>query len=205
MVHSARGDSYNAAMDKAICVFCASSSAVAPTYFRAANELGTKLAERGDTLVYGGGNIGLMGELAVACHRGGGRVVGVIPDSLKDKELAYEQADELIVTQDMRDRKTHMERRSDAFIALPGGFGTLEELLEIITLRQLNYHDKPIVVVNLDGFYDRLFELFEQFIESRFAKSKHRRNFAAAADVDSALGMIDQYLLPASSETHRSE
>ena len=135
-------------MGRSICVFCASSSAVAEVYVDVARRLGRRLAERGDRLVYGGGNIGLMGTLATACHERGGYIVGVIPESLKDKELAYEAADELIVTQDMRGRKTIMEKNADAFIALPGGFGTLEELLEIITLRQLHYHDKPVVILN---------------------------------------------------------
>ena len=118
---------------KNVCVFAASSNAVDRIYTEAARRLGTGLAKHGYTLVYGGGNNGLMGSMARAAHAQGGRVVGVIPDRLRGLELAYEGCDELIVTADLRRRKGVMERRADAFIALPGGFGTLEETLEILT------------------------------------------------------------------------
>ncbi|MFA6547179.1 MAG: TIGR00730 family Rossman fold protein, partial [Limisphaerales bacterium] len=115
---------------KSICVYCSSSSAVDARYVEAAVEFGTHLGRRGLTLVYGGASVGLMGQLAQAVHRGGGRVLGVIPQSLRDREIAYEAADELVVTRDLRERKAVMESRADAFVALPGGFGTLEEVLE---------------------------------------------------------------------------
>lgn len=181
-------------MDLSICVFCASSSKVDATHFDVSRRLGEQIAARRDTLVYGGGNIGLMGVMAEACREGGGRVVGVIPQSLKNKELAYEKADELIVCDDMRDRKTIMERRSDAFIALPGGFGTLEELMEIITLRQLHCHDKPVVILNVGGFYDGLLAFFDQLFDQHFIKAKHRGTYAVAADVSAAMASIDATL-----------
>src|SRR5512134_3823260 len=112
-------------MPKTICVYCSSSEALDPSYFQAANELGAQMAQQNCALVYGGGRIGLMGALARAVRDHGGKIIGVIPQSLKEKELAYEACDELIITKDLRDRKAIMETRADAFVALPGGFGTL--------------------------------------------------------------------------------
>ncbi len=150
-----------------ICVFCSSSDALDAVYFDAAAALGAEIARRGCTLVYGGGKWGLMGAVARAVHTAEGRVVGVIPESLMAQ--AYADADELIHTPDMRARKAAMEARADAFIGLPGGFGTLEELLEIITLKQLGFHTKPIVLLNVAGFYDSLLAMFEQMYRHRFA------------------------------------
>ncbi len=138
-----------------VCVFCSSSDVIEPTYFAAASELGTALASRRDTLIYGGTNVGLMGAVARAVHQHGGRVVGVIPSFIAGRGLAYSPADELIVTRDMRERKARMEERADVFVALPGGFGTLEEMLEIVTLKQLQQHTKAVIFLNVDGFYDR--------------------------------------------------
>jgi len=180
-------------MSKSICVFCASSDVVDGVYAEAARDLGNLIAERGDTLVYGGGNIGLMGILAQAVHGGGGRVIGIIPEFMKERDLAYEEADELVLCGDMRERKTIMAERSVAFVALPGGLGTLEELLEVLTLKQLHQHDKPIVLINTAGFYDTLARLFDEFVEKRFAKAKHRGNCRVAATPDEALRYIDTY------------
>ena len=142
-----------------VCVFCASSSGLPEVYRRGARELGAELARRGHRLVYGGGDVGLMGELARAAHRQGGRIVGVIPRALVERELAYGPADELLVTETLRERKAEMDARADAFVALPGGFGTLEELLEVITLRQLRLHRRPVVLLNLNGYWDPFLEL----------------------------------------------
>ncbi|MHB8523473.1 MAG: LOG family protein [Limisphaerales bacterium] len=168
-------------MRKTICVFSSSSNAVATKYFAAATELGALIVQNQMTLVYGGGNIGLMGALAKAVHRHGGRVIGVIPHYLRKREIAYEAADELIVAKDLRERKAIMESRADAFVALPGGFGTLEEVLEILTLKQLRQHPKPIVFLNTDGFFDALLELFERFYREHFAKPDSRRLYYVAA------------------------
>ncbi len=179
-----------------ICVFCAASDRVAPHFADAATELGEALARCGHTLVYGGGSIGLMGHLARAAHAHGGRVVGVIPQFMVDKELAYKDADELIISQDMRERKSIMDEQSDAFIALPGGFGTLEELIEIVTLRQLRVHDKPIALVNTAGFYDSLIAVFEQYIALDFAKSRHRSAYHLAPDVAAAVTFVNGNMPP---------
>ncbi|MDZ4858157.1 MAG: TIGR00730 family Rossman fold protein [Candidatus Hydrogenedentes bacterium] len=151
-----------------LCVYCASSNNVDAVYFDAARALGREMARRGLPLIYGGGNVGLMGALATAVHAGGGQVIGVIPHALRDRELAYLLADELIITPGMRERKAEMERRALGFVALPGGLGTLEEVLEVLTSKQLQYHAKPIVFLNTAGFFDPLFSLFDHMREHRF-------------------------------------
>lgn len=174
-----------------ICVYCSSSDDIDRKYFDTARELGTALGQRGDTLVYGGGSVGLMGEVARSCHEHGGKVVGVIPESLKTAEIAYHQADELIVTETMSERKTLMFTRGNAFVILPGGFGTLEELAEVLVLRVLKYQDRPIIILNCHGFYDRLIDLFEHFIEEKFAKPKHRELYTVVTTVNKAITALN--------------
>ncbi len=174
-----------------ICVYCSSSNDIDPRYFQVARQLGQALGQRGHTLVYGGGSVGLMGEVARACHAHGGRVIGVIPESLKTAEIAYHNADELIVTETMSERKRLMFTRGDAFIVLPGGFGTLEELAEVLVLKILKYQDRPIIILNCFGFYDPLVALFEHFIEQNFAKPKHRRLYAVVKTVDMAIAFLE--------------
>jgi uncharacterized protein (TIGR00730 family) len=176
-----------------ICVYCSSSSAVAEAYQRAARELGALIAARGHSLVYGGGNVGLMGELARAVKAAGGHVLGVIPRRLRDYELAYEEADELIVTESMAERKATMEKYADAYVALPGGFGTLEEILQVITLKQLGYLHAPIVFLNLQGFYDHLLAHFERLYHEHFAKPDHQRLYHVAQTPAEALDYIEGY------------
>jgi uncharacterized protein (TIGR00730 family) len=171
-------------------VFCASSDRLDGRYRQTARELGDLMAVRGVTLVYGGGNNGLMGCLSKAVHSRGGRIVGVIPRGLKEMGYAFSGADEMIVTDGMRERKAVMESRADGFIGLPGGFGTLEELLEIITLRQLGFHDKPIVILNTCGFFDRLLDQFETGYAERFIDPGCRRLYRVAGDAGEALSML---------------
>ena len=178
-------------MARAITVYCSSSDQIDRGYFDAAEALGAALGARGDTLVYGGGRIGLMGALARAVHAHGGRVVGVIPESMKSVEVAYTEADELLVTETMRQRKQLMEDRGDAFVVLPGGFGTLEELLEIITGRVLRHHAKPVVLLNCQGFYDHLLELFDRLYATGFARRKDFPAYHVAADAPDALRQLD--------------
>jgi uncharacterized protein (TIGR00730 family) len=178
-------------MTKTICVYCSSSEGVSTDYFQAAEALGRSTAQRGYTLVFGGGEIGLMGALARAASANGGRVVGVIPKALA--QLAYKRADEMIVTKDLRERKAVMADRSDAFVALPGGFGTLEELLEMLTLKQLSFHNKPLVLVNTNGFYDPLITLFEQIYARGFTKTIYRSLYHVAPGPGDALDYIDSY------------
>jgi uncharacterized protein (TIGR00730 family) len=166
------------------------------SFFAIADELGAAIAARGDTLVYGGCDVGLMGALARAVQQHGGKVVGVIPKFIYCRGLAYDLADELIVTDSMRERKAIMETRSDVFLAMPGGFGTLEEMLEIITLKQLQQHTKPVVFLNIGGFYDPLASLFEHMYEQKFAKPVYRRMYYFAPDVKSAFEYLDTYQPP---------
>lgn len=180
-------------MAKNICVFSASSEAVDPAYFALAEELGAALAARGHVLVYGGTNIGLMGAMARAAQQHGGKVVGVIPAFIANRGFAYEMADELIITNDMRQRKATMEARSDAFLALPGGFGTLEEVLEVITLKQLQQHVKPVVFLNRNGYFDPLTVVFEHMYEHGFAKPVYRLMYHFAGDIAPALDYLEQY------------
>lgn len=175
-----------------ICVYCASSNHVAPTYFEMADVVGGLLATRGHTLVYGGGNVGLMGRMARAVHAGGGRVVGVIPERLKAIEgVAYDVADELIITETMQQRKAAMYTRAEAFLVLPGGIGTLEEFMEVLTLRSLGYHDKPIALVNTNGFYDPLLDLFDHFYREQFAHAGVRDCYHVAATPEDALAYLE--------------
>jgi cytokinin riboside 5'-monophosphate phosphoribohydrolase len=155
-----------------ICVYCSSSDAVGEGYKGAADELGRLLAAGGHSLVFGGGCYGLMGAVARAARRGGARVTGVIPRFMAERTET--EADEVVVTGDLRERKARMEELSDAFVALPGGFGTLEEILEILTLRQLGVVSKPAVFVNTNGFYAPLAAFFETLYRERFAKSVFR-------------------------------
>jgi uncharacterized protein (TIGR00730 family) len=155
-----------------ICVYCSSSNAIADRYPPVADALGREIASRGHRLVYGGGAVGLMGVLAKAAHEEGGNVTGVIPSKLQDREgIAYE-ADELIVTDTMRERKGIMFKKADAFVVLPGGYGTLEEFMEVLTLKQLGYHDQPIALLNIDGFFDPLLSFFDELYDGHFSRKE---------------------------------
>lgn len=184
-------------MPFAVCVFSSSSDAVAAPFFAAARELGAALARRGDTVIYGGAKVGLMGALAHAAHDAGGRVIGVIPASIHRRGLSYDGADELLVTPDMHARKQVMAERANAFIALPGGWGTLEEMFEVMTLKQLGEHVKPIVWLNIAGFYDPLLRFLAQLYDARFVKPESAQLYHVASDVASALAYLDTYRAPA--------
>ena len=183
-------------MSKAICVFSSSSDSIDGAFFALAEELGHEIARRGHILVYGGTNVGLMGAAARAARQSGGKVIGVIPKFIADRGLAFDAANELIITNDMRQRKATMEARSDAFLAMPGGFGTLEEVLEVITLKQLQQHTKPVVFLNPEGYYDPLTTLFEHMYEHRFAKPAYRQMYWFAPTVPGALDYVEQYQPP---------
>lgn len=179
-------------MPKLLCVYCSSSDRIDPKYFAAADALGTEMVAHGWGLVYGGGKTGLMGAVARAVKARGGRVVGVIPEFMKARELAYDEADELVTVVTMRERKLLMETRADAFVALPGGFGTLEEIMEILTLRQLDVVKKPCVFLNQEGFYDDLLRLFKRMLDDRFFKPSNMDLFRVADTVPEVFGRIDE-------------
>lgn len=175
-----------------ICVYCSASDLVPAAFFEEARALGAGIAARGWQLVYGGGSVGLMGALAESVHASGGHVIGVIPQGLLDREVGYLKSDELIVTTTLRERKQAMDDRADAFVALAGGFGTIEELIEIMTLRQLGYHTKPILIVNTDGFYDSLLAQFERLFALQFTAERHRQNYLVVPDAGAALARLAQ-------------
>lgn len=158
---------------RSICVFCGSQSGVRDTYTTAARALGTELAQRGVEIIFGGGHVGLMGALADAALQAGGRVVGIIPQHLMTPEVAHQGLTELCVVDSMHARKQLMAARADAFIALPGGYGTFEELFEIITWLQLGLHAKAIGAVNISGFFDPLLALIQHAAQEGFIRPAH--------------------------------
>ena len=178
-------------MSKLLCVYCASSRHLDQKYHDVAAEAGRGLVARGWGLVYGGGNVGLMGTVAHAVKAAGGRVVGVIPEFMIARELAYREADELITVATMRERKRLLEERAAAFLTLPGGIGTLEELTEIMTLRYINRLHKPIVLLNQDGFYDDLLRFFERMTREKFKSPGLHKLACVAATLDEVWPLLD--------------
>ncbi len=178
---------------KSICVFASSNPTVDDVFFSAARELGKYMAARKIELIYGGGKNGLMGALAESAKSAGGKVTGIIPEAIHRYGVAYPEADEMIITHNLRERKSRMEERSDAFIALPGGFGTLEELLEIITLKQLCYHQKPVLILNVNAFYDPLELLFHHIYRLKFAHSHFSELYHIAKNTSEAFEYLDNY------------
>ena len=180
-------------MIKNICVYCSSGDFIDKKYFDAAKELGEKIAQQGFGLVYGGSTLGLMREVAETAFRCGAKVLGVVPEKIYNSKIEFSKDIELIITKDMRERKMTMEYNADAFIAMPGGFGTLEEVSEIIVAKQLGYHFKPIVFLNVDGYYEKLFEFFDNFYKEKFAHKNCTTLFYKAKNVDDALNYIKNY------------
>ena len=180
-------------MISAVTVFCGSSDLVDAKFFAAAQELGEKMAKRQWRLVYGGGSVGLMGALSRAVLASGGLVTGVIPKALLDLGVGERGVSELIVTDGLRDRKAIMDERGDAFVALPGGLGTLEEILEALTLKQLGYHAKPVAVLDLDGFFDPLWAQIQSGIDLGFIKPEFLDLWYPAPDVDALLRYLEGY------------
>jgi uncharacterized protein (TIGR00730 family) len=174
----------------AICVFCASSERIAPHYVDLAAQVGAELARRGHSLISGGGSVSCMGAVARAAREGGARTVGVIPEALLQWEIADEDADELVVTVDMRSRKGEMDGRADAFLTLPGGLGTLEELMEIWVARTLRMHDKPLVVLDPDGIFAPLREQTDLLIRKGFARESVNDAIVWADTVEAAFDAL---------------
>ena len=165
-------------------------------YLDAATDLGRRMGQAGIDLVYGGASIGLMGAVARGVHDKGGKVTGVLPQFFKTKDIEYGEADELIVTRDMRERKAVMDERSDAFIVLPGGVGTLEEAMEIFSLVQLRQTAKPLVFVNTEGFYDGIVRHFEKLVELKFAKEETLKMYAMVKSPEEAMKFIENFRPP---------
>jgi cytokinin riboside 5'-monophosphate phosphoribohydrolase len=180
-------------MAKSLCVYCASSDRLDAKYYTLGTQLGAEIARRGWTLVYGGGKTGLMGAVARGVKSGAGRVIGVIPEFMKNRELEFAEADELISVLTMRERKMLMETRADAFLALPGGWGTLEELLEILTLAHLEVLRKPVVIFNQDGYYDDLLRFFERIVAEKVMYDTIRGKFAVARTVPEIFSLLESW------------
>jgi len=176
-----------------VCVFCSSSEYVDEQYFQEARDLGLLISGNQFELIYGGTDIGLMGALARSTKQGNGKITGVIPQLIYDKGIAFTEADNLLVTRDLRERKALMEKNSDAFIALPGGFGTLEELLEMITLKQLQLHHKPIVVINTAGYFNSLCSFFDHLYHQQFVSERFRGIFHFVSNSWEAIQYVKSY------------
>jgi uncharacterized protein (TIGR00730 family) len=174
-----------------LCVFCGSKTGTDPAHAAAARQLGELMAERGVTLVYGGGRIGLMGIVADAILEGGGRAIGVIPEFLKDLEVGNDDVSEQIVTNSMHERKTRMFELSDGFVVLPGGLGTLDETLEIVTWKQLQLHSKPVVVLNSGGYWSALTDLVQATIDGGFAHPAVEELFTMVDGADDVFEALD--------------
>lgn len=181
---------------KRLCVFCGSSHGANPTYVDAAKNVGSELARRGIGLVYGGGNVGLMGVVADAVLASGGEVIGVIPEALMAKEVGHRGLPDLRVVKTMHERKALMAELSDGFIALPGGIGTFEEFFEIVTWAQLGLHSKPCALLNVNGFYDPLLRLLDHAIREGFVKPKQRDLALVESDFSALLDRMASQHVP---------
>ena len=184
-----------------VCLFCGSRTGLKPGFVDEARRLGRCLAVRGHRLVYGAGDRGLMGETARAMQEAGGRILGVIPQHLVDWEVGKSDLDECFVTETMHERKKLMFDRSDAVIALPGGTGTLDELIEVLTWRQLGLHGKPIVLANLEGYWDPLLRLIDHTIEQGFAEHRFKAFLTVVPDAVAAVEAVESLLMRDESES----
>lgn len=178
---------------KAIGVFCGSNHGRSPLYKKAAADLGTYLGQHHYTLVYGGGKIGLMGTLADAAIDAHAHTIGVMPTFLKEREIYHPRLDELEETSDMSERKEKMFDLSDAFITLPGGFGTFEEFFEILSWSQMGLHEKPIALLNINGFFDPLLEMLDRSIQEGFAPEKNRSLYLVSDDLEELFEKMTQF------------
>ena len=179
-------------MTKTICVYCGANAGISDNYAAAARALGAAMVEQNLALVYGGGKVGLMGIIADEVLRLGGEVTGVIPTALVEREVGHAGLTRQFIVKDMHERKAMMAERSDAFVALPGGIGTFEELFEVWTWRQLGYHDKPIGLLNVDGFYDGLIDFIGHAREQGFIRPQHAALMMSANEPEALLKLLKQ-------------
>lgn len=179
-----------------VCVFCGSSSGNEPIYSDAAHELGKILAQQGIGLIYGGGKVGLMGIIADTMLAYGGKVTGIIPQFLQDREVGHDDLSELIIVDSMHERKHLMARRSNAFIAMPGGWGTLEELAEVLTWAQLRLHPKPVGILNVLDFYDPLLKFWDHMVDEGFLRAPNRNLVQVHSNPATLLDMMYNFEPP---------
>ena len=178
---------------RTICVYCGSNAGNKPAYTERAIALGNRLAKEGLALVYGGGNVGLMGIVADAVLEAGGEVIGVIPEQLVEWEVAHKDLTRLEIVANMHERKARMFDLADGFVALPGGFGTLDEMFEMLTWRQLGIGDKPCAFLDVEGFYTPLIAMLDRMVEERFLHAEQRRDLWHGDDIDAMLGWMRAY------------
>jgi len=181
-----------------VCVFCGASPGARPEYAQAAAALGHELIKRNIGLVYGGGSAGLMGTISSTVHANGGKVLGVIPKELEPREMSGDAVGEVSVVSGMHERKALMAEKSDAFISLPGGYGTMEELMEMVTWQQLGYHSKPVGLLNIDGFYDSLLAFFDKLVTEGFVRPEMRKIVVSARTPAELLDLLEAYERPES-------
>ncbi|HEY6123662.1 MAG TPA: TIGR00730 family Rossman fold protein [Steroidobacteraceae bacterium] len=179
-------------MIRSVCVFCGSAPGSRPSYSRAAEEMGTALAKAGLTLVYGGGKLGLMGIVADAVLKAGGRVVGVIPRMLIERECAHPNLTSQHVVNTMHERKTLMADMSDAFVGLPGGMGTFDELVEIVTWAQLGLHAKPVILANIENYYAPLYAMLDNAVQEKFVTAESRGRWRNAESVPDVMRILEK-------------
>jgi len=178
---------------KTICVYCSSSNNLSPEYYKFAEELGAEIAKNNYNMVYGGTTVGLMGVIANNAIRGGSEVTGVIPERIASFGLKHPALANIIITKDMRERKAAMEKLADIFIAAPGGFGTFEEVFEILVAKQLGYHDKPVIFLNFDNYYENMFKMFDTVYEKHFAKEDIKQLYYITSSVGDVFEYIKTY------------
>ena len=185
---------------KAVCIYCGSSPGENIAYREAASLLGRIFAERGIRLIYGGGSVGLMGVAADACLAGGGEVIGVIPRLLMEKEVGHKHLTKMYVVENMHERKALMTDLADGFIALPGGYGTLDELFEALTWLQLGYHGKPVGILNVAGFFDHLLKFIDHARDERFLRPQHHASLSTDVDLTKLLDKMEAAEAPDASK-----
>ena len=185
---------------KSICVYCGSSFGKQSAYAASARAMAKTMVQRDMTLVYGGASVGIMGEIADTVLKGGGKVVGVIPQALVDKEVSHAGLTQLHIVASMHERKALMAELSDGFVALPGGFGTLEELFEVLTWAQLGFHQKPVALLNVANYYDGLLSFLDRATDEMFVKTAHRELLIAEASSEQLIDRMESFSPPSSTK-----
>lgn len=179
---------------KRICVYCSSSNYLPEKFYQFSQELGQKIGQNGYNMVYGGTMVGMMGVIANNAIENGAEVVGVIPERIASFGLKHPSLAKVIVTKDMRERKATMEKYADIFVSAPGGFGTFEEVFEILVAKQLGYHNKPIIFLNFDNYYENMFKMFDTLYENNFAKEEMKSLYFIANSIDEMFDYIKSYV-----------